>query len=400
MEEMYMIGTKYRSEMKLYTDPKTGFQVTQLSGGDNNNHHLYFTENSFVKDKNEIVFYSDRASKGERGGNLFLMNLDSGEMTQLSDFSGGISHCIKPPEGGRLFCFHGRDILRIDYGCNPGLEPQVIYTCPEGWRLTSMSLNASGSRIGFVENETVDVPYGNNYTGFTESMYAVKRSRVLAVGIDGSNPAVLFNDTHWMGHFQFAPDDDSIATFCHEGPWNLVQQRIWLIDFISRTVIPCFRQAEDDSVGHEFWTRDDGKGSLVFFDNRRAGHDGTITSDKTQVYKPPLDKQGVEQTPYVGFADKQGRVVRTVDMPFYCNHYHANNDNTILVGDDVEDLQVINIAGEKARMQTLCYHGTSWFGQSTHCHPTFDWEGRRVLFTSDRDGKRNLYLIDTAQVKW
>ena len=65
--------------------------------------------------------------------------------------------------------------------------------------------------------------------------------------------------------------------FCHEGPWNLVQQRIWILDIAAGDAIPCYRQQQDDSIGHEFWTRD----GLIFFDDRMAGHDGTITVSKT-----------------------------------------------------------------------------------------------------------------------
>ncbi|GHT70356.1 oligogalacturonate lyase [Spirochaetia bacterium] len=389
-----MIGRKYPSEMKTLTDSKTGNKIIKLTGGDSNNYHMYFTENSFNEGRREIIFYSDRDSGKEYQYNLFSMNLDTGEMIQLTDVHSPISHCIKPKEGGRLFYFNDNKVIRLDI---PSLEERVIYESSPDFRLTSVSLNKSGTRIGIARNEDIKVIRGANYTGFTEAMYAVKRSIITVTGIDGSNPYDAFTDTHLMGHFQFAPDDDTIGTFCHEGPWNLVQQRIWIIDFMSRTVLPCMRQEADDSIGHEFWTRD----GLIFFDNRRAGHDGTITSDKTQVFKAPVDKK---QAPYIGFADKSGKVIRTVEMSFYCNHYHANNDNTILVGDDVEDLQLINIANVadagSARMQRLCFHGTSWYGQSTHCHPTFDWDGRFVLYTSDFGGKHNLYMIDTEQVKW
>ena len=54
--------------------------------------------------------------------------------------------------------------------------------------------------------------------------------------------------------------------FCHEGPWNYVQQRIWLINMKTGDFWPCFRQTEDDCVGHEFWSQ---KGDIIF-DNRRV----------------------------------------------------------------------------------------------------------------------------------
>lgn len=66
----------------------------------------------------------------------------------------------------------------------------------------------------------------------------------------------------------------------------------------------CFRQGANDSVGHEFWTRD----GLILFDNRGPGHDGTITSDKKQICAETEIKEGY---PYFGFADKNGEVLRT-----------------------------------------------------------------------------------------
>ncbi len=79
-------------------------------------------------------------------------------------------------------------------------------------------------------------------------------------------------------------------------------------------------------------------------------------------------------------------------MPFYCNHYHANPDNSVLVGDDVDNLVLIDISGEKAELKPLCYHGTSWHTQSSHCHPTWSWDGTRILWASDQGGKVNLYM--------
>ena len=143
-----------------------------------------------------------------------------------------------------------------------------------------------------------------------------------------------------------APIDPTIGSYCHEGPWNLVTQRIWLLDFVSREAKPCFRQDEQDSIGHEFWTQD----GYIFFDDRGPGHDGTITSDRTQAVATDVAvKQQEELCPLRRLADRFGNLVQRIDMPFYCNHYHANPDHTILVGDDVDDLVLIDISGETAQ---------------------------------------------------
>jgi oligogalacturonide lyase len=201
----------------------------------------------------------------------------------------------------------------------------------------------------------------------------------------------VWRDTQWLGHFQFCPEDSTIGSFCHEGPWNLVTQRIWLLDFVGRTAQPCFRQSDEDTIGHEFWTHD----GLLFFDDRGPGHDGTITSDRTQAVATDTAVNQNTMVPFVGLADRRGRIVRKIDMPFYCNHYHANPDHTVLVGDDVDDLVLIDISGEQAQLELLVgNHGTSWHTQSSHCHPTWSWDGAHILYASDQGGRVNLYLVD------
>ena len=98
--------------------------------------------------------------------------------------------------------------------------------------------------------------------------------------------------------------------------------------------------------------------------------------------------------PFVGLADRKGNLVRRIDMPYYCNHYHANRDNTVLVGDDVDDLVLIDISGDEAKLRVLCNHKTSWHTQSSHCHPTWSWDGTRILYASDHGGRVNLYLVE------
>ena len=98
--------------------------------------------------------------------------------------------------------------------------------------------------------------------------------------------------------------------------------------------------------------------------------------------------------PFVGLADRNGKIIRRIEMPFYCNHYHANPNHSTLVGDDVNDLVLIDIGSDRAKLEVLCSHGTSWHTQSAHCHPTWSWDGSRILFASDYGGRVNLYLIE------
>lgn len=387
-----MIGQKWNSEIREFKDEKTGRPIKQLTSA-GNNVHLYFTENSFDAHKNEIIFRSDRASGEDKAPhedplyNLFRMDLDSGEIVQMTDERTPIGNVTKTPDSRIVVYATGNKIKTLDTESG---EISTIYEETGNFRVGTPSISANRRYVAFYRNEKVDVPRGPNYAGFKEHYYLVKDGRITLAYLDGSGWFDVFKDTHWVSHFQFCPDDSTLATFCHEGPWHLVTQRIWLLDFVSREARPCFRQQEHDSVGHEFWTQD----GYIFFDDRGPGHDGTITSDRTQAVATDVAVKESTMIPFVGLADRHGNLIKRIDMPYYCNHYHANPDNTVLVGDDVDDLVLIDISGDEAKIEVLCNHKTSWHTQSSHCHPTWSWDGSRILYASDYGGRVNLYLVE------
>ena len=43
--------------------------------------------------------------------------------------------------------------------------------------------------------------------------------------------------------------------------------------------------------------------------------------------------------------------------------------------------------------EVLCNHKTSWHTQTAHCHPTWSWDGNRILYASDFGGRINLYEV-------
>jgi len=386
-----MIGRTWSSEFREFIDEKTGRRIKQLTSA-GNNVHLYFTENSFDAHKGEIIFLSDRASEEDKAPhedplyNLFRMDLDTGEIVQLTDEAEGIRSVTKTRDSRVVVYVTGDQLKKLDTQTG---ETLVVYEETGDYQVGSPSISRNRRYVAFCRNEKVDVTRGPNYTGFKDSYYLIKDGRITLAYLDGSGWLDIFKDTHWLGHFQFSPDDSTLAMFCHEGPWHLVTQRIWLLDFVSREARPCFRQQEQDSIGHEFWTRH----GYIFFDNRGPGHDGTITSNRTQAVAGDVRVKQKTMIPFVGLVDWRGNLAKRINMPYYCNHYHANPDDTILVGDDVDDLVLIDISGEEAKLEVLCNHKTSWHTSSSHCHPTWSWDGSRILYASDYGGRVNLYLI-------
>jgi oligogalacturonide lyase len=390
-EDRKMVGTVYPSEKRVYQDRKSGVQVTQLTSR-GINYHFYFTENSFDRTDKEIYFLSNRGNEGAEICNLFRMDLESGEMVQLTDDPTGVEagRITKTPDSEYIAYVTGKQ-LRL-YNARTG-ENRLLHL-EESMLMHDLSFSCDKKKISFTRDEDVNaLPDGGpNYAGFKEKMFATKDGRIATINLDGSGFHDVFRDTHWLSHFQYSPDDPDLAMFCHEGPWNYVHQRIWLINMKTAEVWPCFRQGEDDCVGHEFWTRD---GDIIF-DNRRGGHDGTISSKKTQVY---AEKRTSTEIPYFGFAHKDGIVYRKIDMPFYCNHYFANAEVSLFVGDAVDDIVLIQPDEQgKAKVKVLAEHGTTWHYQRSHCHPTFSWDGKKLLYAADTDRWHdNLFLVDVPE---
>lgn len=389
-------GKQFPSEMETYIDKKSGRKITKLTKtGDN--YHFYFTENSFSAGDKEIIYHHSDIPFNEKGAfiNLFAMDLETGVRTQLTDFAGCFKEikfgCITKSIDSKMIIFIGdEDLYRFD---RDTLSHTLLYKTPADFELTGISISHDNRYVAITMREkvTYDREFAtSNYDGFAEHFYGTKRGRIVILTIDGLDSEVVLQDTHDINHIQFAPDTNEYLTYCHEGPWNLVGQRIWLFNTITRRVRPCYRQGARDSVGHEFWTRD----GLVFFDNRGEGHDGSITVNKTQA--TVMEKGGEDTIPTVGFVDKHGKIVRELELPYYCNHYHANADNTLLVGDAVNDIVLIDISKDKLNIEILCEHNTSWLSHNTHCHPTWSWSNDKILFASDRDrqGCAQLYLID------
>jgi oligogalacturonide lyase len=388
-----MIGQTWKSEIREFKDEKTGRTIRQLTQN-HNNYHLYFTENSFFKSSNQIVFRSDRASEEDKAPhedplyNLFSMDLETGEIRQLTEEKDSVGSVTKTPGGELIVYVAGNEIRKLDMENG---EIGTLYEETDSFNVGTPSVSRNRRYIAFCRNEKVNVKRGPNYTGFKDRYYKVKDARITLAYLDGSGWFDVLKDTHQIGHFQFCPIDSTLGLLCHEGPWNLVTQRMWLLDFASREVRPIFRQNEEDSIGHEFWTQ----GGLIFFDNRGPGHDGTITSDRTQAIVTDVAvKEQMDFVPFVGLANAGGEIIKRIDMPFYCNHYHANPENTLLVGDDVDDLVLIDISGDEATLEILCNHKTSWHTQSSHCHPTWSWDGSQIIYASDHGGKINLYLVE------
>ena len=88
-------GQVWPAECSTYEDPTSGVTVRRLTDHKGHSHHLYFTNPGWWDGARRMLFGSDRMNRS----NLFSVEIESGEITQLTDLeknTGFLAACVNP----------------------------------------------------------------------------------------------------------------------------------------------------------------------------------------------------------------------------------------------------------------------------------------------------------------
>lgn len=363
-------GTVWPSERRVYTDRLTGLPVMQLTDYKAHSHHLYFTESGWYDGGRRLLFVSDRGNST----NLFSIHLESGEMTQLTEYEGNhhLDACLGH-DGTVAYIKVRSAIVALDLN---SLEEKKIYECPQGFQIGNLSCTADGGSVMTCLQEDLshrlDLDLGNGYVGHRELMEAAPVSKIIRVQGDGGKTETVFEDQCFITHINASPTEPWLMTFCHEGPWHLVDHRIWGLDLRTGSAWKIRERLEPrEKVGHEFFYPDGVTIGYHGFRENGTNFFGSIRYDNT----------GMEET----------------EFSFDTWHSHADGFSKTVV-DGKGDVKTLCVwrkqdAGYDGP-RVLCELRCSFHSQKVHAHPRFDAAGERLLFTSDRSGYGNLYLVD------
>jgi oligogalacturonide lyase len=378
---MSNLGKIWKSERAVTKDRISGVEVQRLTGHLGHSHHFYFTNPGWWGGGRRLLFGSDRGNCT----NLFSIELSSGEITQLTDFSQstrypaseGLLYSSVNPRRAEAYLWHERELLALDLH---SLKTRPLYRVPDGFSLNITNVSADGAAVltGIYEDlsSKFDMNLLHGYVGFREMFEAHPLSKIVEIQTDGSGSRVLHEERNWIGHVNTSPTQSNLVSFCHEGPWERVDCRMWMLDRNSGKVWKLRPTEKGETVGHEYWLAD---GVHLGF------HGVTKTGKGAHVYGwVRFDNTGLVEAPF----------------PKGSNHFHSNTKDLIVGDGNPQDDKVYLWAfqnGEFSQPRILCQHRCSFHIQQTHVHPRFSPEGTYVLYTSDDLGYGNLYRINLPE---
>lgn len=364
-----------KSEKKSYVDATSGVEVTQLTDYKGHSHHFYFTNPGWYDEGRKLLFSSDRNNHT----NLFGVVIATGEIEQLTDLEPvplprelEFLRACKNPVADEVYFWHDLALMAVDLTTR---ATRTLFMLEPGWCVSMTNCTADGKHVYFGAwsdlSDKIPTDLLRGYVGFRETWEAKPRSQIVRVTVDDGSAQTVFEEDYWIGHVNTSPTQADLLTFCHEGPWDEVDHRIWGMDASTGKFWKIRPTVNGEVVGHEYWFRD----------GMHVGYHGRTCEGK----------------PMIGHIRFDNTMPHECDFPGQTGHIFSHDEN-LIVGDGAGVIRVWKKEGDRyAGPRVLCRHDSAMRIQQTHPHPRISPDGDYVVFTSDRSGYGNVYTASLVE---
>ena len=358
-------------------DSETGHEVIRMTPPHIICHRNYFYQKCFTRDGGKLIF----GGAFEGHWNYYLLDIAAQQATQLTDGAGDntFGGFLSDDDKSLWFVKDTRQLRRLDLST---LEEYVVYEVDDEWvAYGTWVANSDCTKLVGIEIKKSDWQPLTDWSKFRAYYFTNPECRLINIDLKTGEQRTILQEKRWLGHPIYRPFDDKTVAFCHEGPRDAIDARMWLVNEDGSNV-RCVRQHQQgESFTHEFWVPD---GSALYY----VAHQ----ENSSHRYLYSANPETLENRQLMAIPP--------------CSHLMSNHDGSRVVGDGaphntgdislndpfiwVFDLQT----GEK---KAICQHNSSWKvldgdRQVTHPHPSFSPDGEWVLYTSDAEGMPALYL--------
>lgn len=392
-----MKSTERQFQFLTREDPDTGARVTRLTPPDVTCHRNYFYQKCFTNDGTKLMFGGEFGPQPSPNWNLHLLDLPSQTAIQLTDGAreNTFGAFMSPDDRFVYFVRGDRNLIRLELAT---LKEEVAYVVPEGWvGYGTWVANSACTKMVGIEIAAADWFPLNTWQKFNEMFHKKPLCRLFSVDLEGPRQGqrtVILEQRGWLGHPQYRPFDDHTVAYCHEGPHDLIDARMWFIDEDGGNRRCGKAHDEGESCTHEFWVPDGSAMIYVSYNDRSPERwicslDPVTLQNRVLTSMPPCSHlmSNFDGTLIVG--DGCGQASR--------------GDNEMLVGDPYLHLFDLRAGTTRPSTRKIARHDSSWdvykdSRQVTHPHPSFTPDEKQVLFSCDAERAQGvepaLYLAD------
>jgi oligogalacturonide lyase len=379
----------------------TSSEPACLTSSQANDQLLYFTSTSLLADDQHLVFLSDRTGQP----NIYLRDLKTGQEKQLTFNTEGFLKSYVYFDGapyrglgrasvsldaarGVVYFLQGRKICVVETN---GTQ-RVLAEYPEGQMTAFTHVSANGTRLCVPTTDARALDDDKPLKGKPD--YNIDRRvqeenlcSYLRVYNTATGKEILAERVPkaWITHVQFSPIDHNLILYNHEWCGDPGIRRMWLWDGHRHLRLRPEGDGRSrlDWTCHEMWERD---GSAIIYH-------GGFADGRSYIGRVNPDGSGLVEIALPKAWNRYGHF--TVGRPGWLvtdGCYVTPGDSAKSGGAWISVLQV-DWAARTYTWQPLCQHGSSWGSQDAHPHPIFNHASDRVLFTSDKTGKRAVCCV-------
>ncbi|MCU6673477.1 oligogalacturonate lyase family protein [Leclercia adecarboxylata] len=358
-------------------DSQTGHTVIRMTPPHIICHRNYFYQKCFTREGSKILF----GGAFEGHWNYYLLDIDQQRATQLTDGAGDntFGGFLSEDDQSLWYVKNSRELRRVDLH---SLEEYVVYEVDEEWvAYGTWVANSDCTKLVGIEIKKSDWQPLTDWSKFRAFYFTNPECRLINIDLHTGERQVILQEKRWLGHPIYRPFDDNTVAFCHEGPRDAIDARMWLINQDGSNLRKVRQHDAGESFTHEFWVPD---GSALYY----VAH---IENDP-QRYLFSADPATLENRQLMAIPP--------------CSHLMSNHDGSLIVGDgaphntgdiSLNDPFIWVFDIKNGTQKAICQHNTSWKvldgdRQVTHPHPSFSPDNKWVLYTSDEEGMPALYL--------
>jgi len=386
----------FPSESRVFTDPRTGARVRQVTNHPSIHHHPFYYLPCMDDAMTRLFFVSHRTGRPE----IWCELRETGELQQLTNQPDLAEWSVHPSHDGRFVYYTAGQAHSTGSGQGAW---RVATDTGEPERLLDFG-GLAGREAGMVGAAmgTTTLSHDDRYWAVPVKMGPKFRFLVIDTAT-GAHETILEADT--IGHPEFHPSDNTLLRYA-----GSYKERIWVVSrdgACNRLVYerkPLAKPGQYEWIVHETWNP--GRTRFPLTPDTRHLTPEIITANWPRgcigididtgatrpvcafnAWHPSINRQGTRMCADTTFPDIGLQLFdprdgvgdpRTLCFPEATNEgRHWNTDHCPY---DDED-----------------YRQGKWkvyAPQHTHPHPAFSPDGRFVIFTSDRTGQSQVYEVE------